>query len=226
MRGFDKNIEYFRKVVASRLDGEAAEAVLDETRREYEALLPEIPYIGGDRNRLTRDLINSTAGLALCKVLKGRGCATEEIAVYLHEVMEEQFGSYSIIKRSLIRSLGYLLYSFPLNRIYRRIIKEMAERSQRGEYDNNLVLYFVEGDSEEFDFGIDYTVCPICNLWRGQGMGDVMPYVCLWDFYSSELTGSGLVRTTTLSEGFDRCDFRFKRGRKPENRQKTRFPDV
>jgi hypothetical protein len=36
--------------------------------------------------------------------------------------------------------------------------------------------------------------------------------MCLADFPMSEAFGSGLVRTTTIAEGFNRCDFRFKRG--------------
>ena len=44
---------------------------------------------------------------------------------------------------------------------------------------------------------------------------------CLYDYYSSEMKGTGLVRTITLAEVFEKCDFRFKRGRKPQNKQRT-----
>jgi len=162
-------------------------------------------------------------GLAFSKVLRRRGYSREEIVEHLIETMRAHFDSYSLAKMFLVRSVARLLFTFPLNRVYRRFIRGMAERSQRGDYSDNLVLHYVEGDGEEFDFGIDYTACPINKLWREQGMSDVLPYICLWDYYSSELTGSGLVRTMTLSEGFDRCDFRFKKGRKPENRQRTQL---
>jgi hypothetical protein len=33
------------------------------------------------------------------------------------------------------------------------------------------------------------------------------------DFIASELEGTGLVRTMTLADGADRCDFRYKKGR-------------
>jgi hypothetical protein len=38
------------------------------------------------------------------------------------------------------------------------------------------------------------------------------PYVCPTDILSSKLLGWRLVRTMTLAEGAERCDFRFKKG--------------
>lgn len=34
--------------------------VLEETRRQYKAMIPAIPYIGGDENPMTRHLVRST----------------------------------------------------------------------------------------------------------------------------------------------------------------------
>ncbi len=47
---------------------------------------------------------------------------------------------------------------------------------------------------------------------RAEGALELAPYVCSVDKVASEMLGWGLVRTTTLAEGGDRCDFRFKRG--------------
>ena len=37
--------------------------------------------------------------------------------------------------------------------------------------------------------------------------------MCLADYPISEALGTGLIRKTTIAEGAERCDFRFKRGR-------------
>ena len=223
MKRYEKNIIVFKKVLEAKLGGEAAEEILTETRVEYQDLIERIPFIGGDGNPFTGDLIDSTAGLAFSKAMRRHQYSDEDIVSTLFEVMREHFGSYPRHRRLLMRSLMSLLHAYPLNKLYRRYIRKMAERSQRGEFSDSLVLHYVEGDGEEFDYGIDYTACPMLSFWRDEGMGEVFPYVCLWDFYSSEMTGSGLVRTMTLSEGCEKCDFRFKRGRKPENRQRTQF---
>lgn len=221
MKNYDKNLRFFKKVIESRTNKELAKRILNETKLEYEKLIPKIPFIGGGKNRVTGDLINSTTGLAFSKVMKKHHYSNEDIISMLFDVMKEHFNSYSKYKILLIRFIMLLIYNYPLNKLHRRYIKKIAEKSQKGEFSDNLVFHYVEGEGKEFDFGIDYVACPICNFWRDEGMGDILPYVCLWDFFSSEITGSGLVRTMTLSEGCEKCDFRFKWGRKPENRQKT-----
>ena len=40
----------------------------------------------------------------------------------------------------------------------------------------------------------------------------MFPYVCLADIALSDTFGWGLIRTQTLGDGCDHCDFRFKKG--------------
>ena len=48
--------------------------------QRFEALLPEVPYIGGDENRYTRNLCLTAAMLALYRSLQSRGATVEEAA--------------------------------------------------------------------------------------------------------------------------------------------------
>jgi len=89
--------------------------------------------------------------------------------------------------------------------------------SQQRRYPQDFVFSYIQGDGKEFDFGIDYTECAIVNFFRAQGADEFTRYVCLYDFLNSQLTGTGLIRTKTLAEGADKCDFRFKIGREPLN---------
>ena len=45
-----------------------------------------------------------------------------------------------------------------------------------------------------------------------EGAPELAPYLCLIDILYSEKFGWGLMRTTTLADGDERCDFRFKKG--------------
>jgi hypothetical protein len=53
MREVRLAIPHFRKVVVKAYGKDAGEAIAKETMRRFEALLPDIPFIGGDENRLT-----------------------------------------------------------------------------------------------------------------------------------------------------------------------------
>lgn len=71
---------------------------------------------------------------------------------------------------------------------------------------------YVEGDSQTFDYGVDYIECASCKFLEAQDASELGPYVCAVDKVASVMLGWGLRRTKTLAEGDEKCDFRFKRG--------------
>lgn len=59
---------------------------------------------------------------------------------------------------------------------------------------------------------MDYLECATCKFLQQQGAPELGPYLCVADVLYSEMLGWGLIRTRTLAEGADKCDFRFKKG--------------
>lgn len=92
--------------------------------------------------------------------------------------------------------------------------EEANTLSQERKYAGGYVLAYVEGDGQDFDYGIDYIECASCKFLNDQGATELGPYVCAVDRVASEMLGWGLRRTMTLAEGGERCDFRFKKGGK------------
>jgi len=71
LKDFDKNMgKYGRKVLSSYFGDDLADAIFREARQEYEALIPKLPYIGGKKNHLTINLIQSAWLLAFYRVLQ------------------------------------------------------------------------------------------------------------------------------------------------------------
>jgi hypothetical protein len=193
-------------ILVSSYGEEFAASVAAETDRELERLIPEIPYIGGDENRLTENLNQAALALALHRAMTAHGKGVEETGSVLYRTVESMVGSYP---RFVTRAIGFLgLTPFEPGKV-----REAALESQERRYPGDWVLYFVEGDGEDFDWGMDYTECGIVKFLRAQGADDLAPYLCLADFPVSDAFGLGLERTTTIAEGAERCDFRFKRGR-------------
>jgi hypothetical protein len=91
--------------------------------------------------------------------------------------------------------------------------RAQAGESQKRRYPGDWVFTFVEGDGQEFDYGLDFTECGICKYYHAQGADELTPYLCLMDGVVSKSFGLGLVRHKTLAEGADICDFRYKAGR-------------
>lgn len=203
---FDKAAKIMSGIVASRYGAGFADEAIRESRREYEALIPELPYIGGRKNRLTEALVSSAWPLALYRTFKRRGKLVEETGRVINELVEARLRAYP-------RLLLYAIGRYRFSGCFRSKLRREAALRQKRKYAGDWVTVFVEGDGIEFDYGIDYTECGICKLFRARNADELIPFMCLTDFPVSRKLGTGLVRTTTLADGFDRCDFRFKRGR-------------
>ena len=206
LKDFDKTAKHMRKVVASHYEADFADTLLKEARREYESLIPELPYIGGKGSFLTKNLIASGWCLALYRALIKHDKTVEEIGKIIYRTVQEQLNSYPKLLRRLIGR-----YRF--SKFYLAKLKKSAAKSQERQYTGNWVFTVLEGNGEEFDYGIDYTECGICKLFHAHGADEIVPFLCETDFPVSKALGTGLVRTNSLADGSQKCNFRFKRGR-------------
>jgi len=78
------------------------------------------------------------------------------------------------------------------------------------------VWEFIEGDGVHFDYGYDFIECGTQKFYHEKGADEFLPFFCFFDFATNKASDWGLLRTMTLAEGFEKCDFRYKRGRKTE----------
>jgi hypothetical protein len=197
-------VEAAQEVFAARF-GDDAEIILEDTWQEYETLLPDLPYIGGEENFNTENLLMAAYCLAMYRVLKARGRTIEEVGMTIYETAEAIFG----YPKWLLGVIGSLKYG----KSYEKQLREQAAESQKRQYAGDWVFSFIEGDGEELDYGLDFTECGICKFYRAQGADELTPYMCLSDYVSSKAFNRGLVRYKTLAEGAEVCDFRYKKGR-------------
>jgi len=70
LKGLQKNARVMRKVSDPVSGKEFTDKPADEALEEYEEPIPQIPYIGGRKNRLTGNLIGTAEVLAIYKVLR------------------------------------------------------------------------------------------------------------------------------------------------------------
>ena len=73
LKSLQKNARVMRKV-SDRMSGkEFTDEAVEEALEEYEDLIPQIPYIGGRRNRLTGNLVRAAEALSMYRVVKRYG---------------------------------------------------------------------------------------------------------------------------------------------------------
>ena len=200
---FDLVAKSSRSVVAGYFD-EDARALIAETRREFEDLIPQFHYIGGKQPH-TEFMVFTGMLLAVYRVSKAHGKTAEQTGEMVFEMGRAFLNSFPTILLRLLMPLNF-------SRRYLDLIRKGAIESQQRKYPEGNVIDFVEGDGVTFDYGVDYLECASCKFLAKQGTPEIAPYLCPVDILFSEALGWGLTRTTTLAGGADRCDFRFKKG--------------
>ena len=197
---FDTHARGWRRFLVASYDDEFAEAALRDAREQYKALIPEIPYIGGDENPMTRHLVRSTTSLVLYKVMKARSKTAKEVGKVVYDAVVE-----------FVRQLSPRPAK-ELSEEYVAEEKQEAQKSQARHYPGDWVWEFVEGDGVEFDYGYDFLECGTQKLYHAYGADEFLPFYCYLDFVTSRTPGWGFARSMTLAEGYEKYDFRYKKG--------------
>jgi hypothetical protein len=206
LKDFDRSISSVKQVLVARYGEEEAYTLMRESRQKYKDLIPQIPYIG-KRNPLLIFLLPASRYLAIYRTFQEHGRTVEEAGRLVYEIGEAQLEA---IPGWVRRVIGILWFS-PW---FAKRLQKRAASSQERKYPGGYVLAYVEGDGQDFDYGIDYIACASCKFLNEQDAAELGPYVCAVDKVAGEMLGWGLRRTMTLAEGCERCDFRFKKGGK------------
>jgi hypothetical protein len=217
LKDFDKTADLMQAYLVQRYGEEFAGVLLSETRQGYEDLIPEIPYIKGARARALNSFLLITAQeLAVYRAMKNHGKGPGEAWEICHEAIKRRMEKFSGIKRRLLK---YVMFSSFL----RRRVRRRAERGEQLKFGDFEVRYLI-GDGKEFDWGVDYVGCGNYNFMKAQGAEEFAPYVCMSDIALGDALGWGLIRTQTIADGYETCDFRFKKGSETKISSKT--PEV
>jgi hypothetical protein len=200
---FDLVAKSARSVLDEYFGGEA-NVLLAETRREFESLIPQLPYIGG-KQPFTEFIIFTAMLLAIYRINKAHGRTVEQTGELMYEIGRVFLRSYPAFLRVMFGRMNF-------SRRYLDRLRKGAIESHQRKYPDGYVLNFIEGDGKTFDYGVDYFECASCKFLAKQGAPELAPFLCPVDILYSEALGWGLMRTTTLAEGAEKCDFRFKRG--------------
>ncbi len=186
-------------------EAEFVREVLDEMKNNFENFIPLIPYIGGDSNPMTPNLISSVHYLMVYKVLKGKGMDLKDVGMLCYNNEDEFFRSHPEFIPPL------------LNPQVSEYMKQSAKDS--GKYPEDFVYSYLDG--EDFDLGLDFTECALLKLFKKYNAEEFMPYICAMDIVMSEYGNLGLHRTKTLADGFEICNFRYKAGRDSKVKSKV-----
>lgn len=200
-RAFRTYQPYLLGAVERRFGPDQALELLAASHAELQELAPRVPAVRpGDW--LGDNLYGAAVVLAVGRTLGANGFDDQAIATITREAAEGRLDAYPPLA---LRIVGRMRATWP----YQRLLARRAARSRQPAYPGEWTYDRVAGDGRTFAWGIDYRRCPILDFYRAEGAEELMSAVCPLDFTISQRMGDGLVRTTTLASGGDRCNFRY-----------------
>lgn len=186
------------KALCTYRDPAFAREFKKEVPKEFELLLPHLPYIGG-MQPWTRQLILTTWFIAVFKWMKKQHEPIDKTWKLCSDMLETRLRNFPKIVRRIIR---YSIFSKKLKHTF----KLQAKDSQQRKYAEGDVFYYTDTPNG-FDYSMEIAQCAKMIFAQKVGALEFMPYICLVDKLWAEVFEYGLERKGTLSEGFKFCDF-------------------
>lgn len=174
-------------------------------KMEYEKLIPEIPYIGGNKNYRNAILVGCISSLSIFRILEKEGFTLRDIGEFYYELCDIN----NKIRKNGMEKSGKDPANYPFELDYIKSIKQRYEPSKQKNYPDDWVRDFVESDGKTFDWGLNIYECGIHKVFKRLDAEKYVPIFCVGDFSEANILGFGFFRTQTLGFGAPMCDHRY-----------------
>lgn len=203
LKDFDRTCVLLDESLRTKYGASKAEQMRKAVREEYDLLIPEVPRIPRAR-MLNAFLIITAQELAAYKGLKKCGMRVEEIWQLCHKAIRLRTNAIPKWRRWFLKQA---MFSKPV----KKMLAQRAAQNQTARL-GDFEIEYLAPDHQGFDVGINYRGCGNYSFVMEHGGEEFAPDVCMSDIALSEAFGWGLIRTQTLADGCDYCDFRMKKG--------------
>lgn len=163
----------------------------------YKEILLRTPSIGGMKeNGMTMALVWGAMVIAIYKA--GEGEITSEILGTMISTMADNPIFRAANKKE------------PFNEVEQKKREVICKKSQERRFAYDWVSEFEYGDTFN-EFRVTYYQCGLCKLAQQEKCRHIVKEMCKFDYITAQLMGAKLVRTETIAEGGDMCDFRYQK---------------
>ncbi|MFX1446450.1 MAG: hypothetical protein ACFFHV_23915, partial [Promethearchaeota archaeon] len=142
MTQFNKFLHISEDILLKTFNESQIEVIFNKMRKDYENYIPEIPYIGGNKNPFTPQLVDCVSMLAIFHTLEEEGLSYREIGEFNYEFWEK----VNHIRIHKLEKTGQNPIDQYFNDAYLNLIRDLAEISQQRRYPDDWVMDFIEGD--------------------------------------------------------------------------------
>ena len=198
----ERLLEHGHPVAERELGAERAAELAERARAKFRALAPEAPRFRQMMNE--RLFVAGVPMLAIYRVLRDEHRMAEEPALaLLGEMSERTMRAY--LASPLRRTLARLMFDTPVARLTMPLAYAASEP-------DGFRFEKAAADAPGTTLAFDVRECALVKYLRSQGAPEIVPLIChLDDVMAEPLRRVRLVRTGTIGQGAERCDFRYVR---------------
>ena len=113
LRRFERVLNQHTGTLTKRFGASEADRMRREILAEYRPLIPQVPYVGGRRNRYTPALAMSAWALAIYRVLLSHGGSVQDAGEILHNYAQATYGRIPGPLRARMLSPRMVTYAEP-----------------------------------------------------------------------------------------------------------------
>lgn len=187
----DKPAYGYTKEAVPELD---MKAFRKEHRKEYKAMVARTPGVGSMKdNMFTMVMYLACYGFSYYKAGEGK------IDLDVFDGMIN-----AICTSDIMKSMYKNKNCFDQKEIDKYV--RGSDRSKKREYPMDWLFDFSD-DLSVPEYFVTYHECGVCKIARQENMMFLMPHMCVMDYPTIEYKGGKLIRTKTLGNGDDCCDF-------------------
>ena len=201
-----KNLSYELEIAREILKSKCGEAKIDELfaqmKAEFENIIPEIPYIGGNKSPFTSILVGTMTNLAMFRILEKEGFKLRDIGEFYYKLRDKE----NTVRKETLEKANKDPAQNPFEPAYVEFMKKLCETSRLRNYPDDWVGDFIEGDGKNFEWGFKFHECGVQKVFKRLDAERFVPFICLSDFSEANILGFGFKRTQTLGFGAPMCD--------------------
>ncbi|MBQ8994266.1 MAG: L-2-amino-thiazoline-4-carboxylic acid hydrolase [Oscillospiraceae bacterium] len=164
-----------------------------DVKSEYKRIIADQPEVGGMKNNLIMGLYLAAYFMAVYKVAPDK--VSDEI---FGEMVDSVCASEIFVKMN--KGRDFFTEKNILTRYHLQNDPVFTENPENWHYTFSY-------DLDVPECTITYTKCAICQMARRENCFHLMPHLCKTDYAQQELMGNTLIRTKTIGNGDDICDF-------------------
>ena len=202
MKNFSNELKLARDILKKNFNESKLNEIFAQMNSEYEKIIPEIPYIGGNKNPFTILLVGGMSSLAMFRILEKEGFTLRDVGEFYYKLRDKN----NIIRKETLEKANKNPAQYPFEPVYIEFMKKLCETSKLRSYPDDWVGDFIEGDGKDFEWGFIFHDCGIHKVFKRLDAERFVPFFCLSDFSEADVFGFGFKRTQTLAFGAPICD--------------------